>query len=101
MVEIDCKEENWSVNSADNSQSQPLPVSSHSSTVNINGTISSGNVSDSEDLSDVFKRLNEVLNSTFCLHTSILSIHLSSRSFFVSVDVDQDVQISSSNEKYD
>lgn len=57
------REENWSVHSEDNTPGQSVPVPpSHSVpvSVNANGTISSGNASDSEDINDVFRKLNDV-----------------------------------------
>ncbi|XKL65016.1 hypothetical protein PGB90_005102 [Kerria lacca] len=57
----DGREENWSVNSTDNITNTSVSTSAHhNSSGNVNGALSSGNASDCEDVSDIFKKLNEM-----------------------------------------
>lgn len=50
---LDTREENWSANSCDNIPSEPTNINSN----DVNG---SRHESDSEDMGDVFRKLNEV-----------------------------------------
>lgn len=56
------RDEVWSVNSEESTPNQSMSIPSHPVpiSVNTNGAISSGNVSDSEDINDVFRKLNEM-----------------------------------------
>ncbi|XP_065221259.1 deformed epidermal autoregulatory factor 1 homolog [Planococcus citri] len=78
----ECKEESWSINASDDVADQPALSSATSTSVttthvtatNVNGAISSGNVSESEDLSDLFKKLNDMSAKMFKLAHQMRSI---------------------------